>query len=104
MMTQRILAIVLLIPFTLLSLYAVLDVGYMGIFEHALENSAGWQLLADLAISLILVFSWLIPEALRAGRNPWPWLILTLMIGSFAPLLYLTLYGGQEPAKMVSNN
>lgn len=96
---KRILAIVLLIPFTILSMYAVMEVGYIGIFDHALANPAGWQLFADLVIALLLVFSWLIPEAKRNGRNPWPWVLVTLFLGSFGPLLYLVLFSGRSEQK-----
>ena len=92
-MNRRILAIAILIPFTLLTLYAVSRVGYIGIFEYHLHSPAGWQVITDLVIALILVLTWLVPEARRAGRNPWPWVVLTLVAGSFGPLLYLVFAG-----------
>ncbi len=60
------------------------------------ESPAGWQVLADLVIALLLVLSYLVPDARKAGRNPWPWLVLTLFLGSIAPLLYLAL-GDRTP-------
>ena len=89
MANKRTLAIVLLIPFTLLTLYAVSQVGYIGIFDYQRHSPAGWQVFADLVIALILVLSWLIPEARRAGRNPVPWVVVTLLLGSIGPLMYL---------------
>lgn len=71
MATKRTLALILLVPFALLTLYAVQQVGYVGIFDYHRHSPAGWQVFADLVIALILVLSWLIPEARRAGRNPW---------------------------------
>jgi drug/metabolite transporter (DMT)-like permease len=88
-MSKRTLAIIILIPFSALSLYAVAKVGYIGIFDYHRHSPAGWQVFADLVIALVLVLSWLIPEARRAGRNPWPWVAVTLFLGSFGPLLYL---------------
>jgi drug/metabolite transporter (DMT)-like permease len=88
-MNKRTLAIAILIPFTLLTLYAVSQVGYIGIFEYHLHSPAGWQVITDLVIALVLLLTWLVPEARRAGRNPWPWVVLTLVAGSFGPLLYL---------------
>lgn len=90
---QRLFAIILLIPFTVLSAYAVMQVGYIGIVDYAFASPAGWQVFADLVIALLLVFNWLIPEAKRAGINPWPWVVITLFLGSFGPLLYLALNG-----------
>lgn len=92
---RRTIALILLIPFLGLTLYSVSQVGYLGLFEYHLHSPAGWQVFVDLVIALLLVMLWLIPEARRSGRNPWPWLVGTLFLGSIAPLVYLVLYGGQ---------
>jgi len=89
MKQRRILAIIILFPFSLLSLYAMAEVGYIGLFEYQLQSPAGWQVLADLVVALVLVLSWLVPDAKSTGRNPAPWVVLTLLSGSFGPLLYL---------------
>jgi drug/metabolite transporter (DMT)-like permease len=89
MAKKQTLAWILLVPFSLLTLYALLQVGYVGIFDYHRHSPAGWQVFADLVIALILVLTWLIPEARRLGRNPWPWVAVTLFLGSFGPLLYL---------------
>ncbi len=86
---QKMLAIILLIPFSLLSLYAVIEVGYIGIFDYHRHSPAGWQVFTDLVIALVLVLTWMIPQARREGRNPWPWVAITLFLGSIGPLLYL---------------
>lgn len=85
----RILAIGLLIPFLLLTLYAVQQVGYIGIFDYHRHSPAGWQVFTDLVIALLLVLIWLVPNAKDSGRNPWPWVIMTLFLGSIGPLMYL---------------
>ncbi len=87
-MSRKTLAIVLLVPFLLLTAYAVWDVGAAGIFVYQLQSSAGWQVFADLVISLVLVLTYLIPQARRDGRNPWPWVVATLFVGVISPLLY----------------
>lgn len=83
---HRRLAIVLLVPFGLISAYAVYRLGQVGILAHALDGPAGWQLAADLVVALVLILAWLIPTARREGRSPWPWAAMTLFPGS---LLYL---------------
>ena len=88
-MNRRITAILILVPFSALTLYALLQVGYVGLFDYQLQSPAGWQVLIDLVIALLLVLMWLVPEAKRDGRNPWPWVLLTLGTGSIGPLLYL---------------
>jgi hypothetical protein len=80
---------VLLLGFGGLTVAAVMQHGYVGIFQHQLQNLAGLQVLADLGIALGLVLAWLWRDARAQGRNPWPWIVLTLAAGSFGPLLYL---------------
>lgn len=88
-MSRRILGIALLVPFGLLTAYALTQVGYLGIFDYHRHSPAGWQVFADLVVALVLVLVWLVEDARRLGRNPWPWVVGTLVTGSIAPLLYL---------------
>ena len=81
--------LLVLAPFTGLSLAALWQHGYLGLFEPAFHSLASAQVLADLAIALALFLSWMWRDASRNGRNPWPWVVLTLAAGSFGPLLYL---------------
>jgi hypothetical protein len=83
------LLVLVLAVFGALSALAVADHGIVGIFAHALQNTAGMQVLADLVIALTLVMIWMIADARRTGRTVWPWLLLTLAAGSFGPLGYL---------------
>lgn len=94
-MNKRTLAIAILIPFSILSLYAVYKVGYIGIFDYHRHSPAGWQVFIDLVIACVLILSWLIPEAKRNGINPWPYVVLTAFLGSFGPLLYLLIHGSR---------
>lgn len=82
-------AMAVLVPFGALSVWALWQHGYWGLFEGQLRSSAGLQVLADLAIALGLVLAWLWRDARAQGRSPWPWLVATLALGSFGPLLYL---------------
>ncbi len=99
MRSRRTLALVLLVPFALLTLYALQQVGYVGIFDYHRHSPAGWQVFADLVIALVLVLSWMIPEARKAGRNPWPWVVATVFLGSIGPLLYLAMGRGDRAAE-----
>jgi hypothetical protein len=87
-MQKGLIAIVLLL-FGALSAVAVWQHGYVGIFANELQSTAGMQVLADLVIALSLFLVWMWGDAKATGRNPWPWLAITLAIGSFGPLLYL---------------
>lgn len=81
--------LLVLVPFSALSAVALWQHGYVGIFTYQFQSWAGAQVLADLVIALGLFIAWMWRDARRTGRNPWPWLVLTLLAGSFGPLLYL---------------
>ena len=89
MPTRKAIAITLLIPFGLLTAYAMTQVGYIGIFDYQRHSPAGWQVFFDLVVALLLVLLWMVPDARARGRNPWPWVAATLFLGSIRPLLYL---------------
>lgn len=79
------------LDFAVLSGYAMMQHGYLGLFEYQLASPAGWQVLADLVIVCTLAMVWMVADARRSGRTVWPYLLLTLTAGSFGPLLYLLL-------------
>lgn len=81
----------LFLAFGAYSTYVVVDVGYFGILRSHLSNAGGIQVLCDLTISLILVCIWIGQDARRHGRNPWPFVLATVFLGSIGPLLYLLL-------------
>lgn len=97
-MTNKTLAWGMLVPFLLLTAYAVYQVGFVGIFMYQTLSPAGWQVFFDLVIALVLVLTWLIPDARRLGRNPWPWVIGTLFTGVIAPLAYIVTRPAQDQA------
>ena len=96
----RNLSIALLVPFLALTAYALLEVGYIGIFDYHRHSPAGWQVFADLVIALILVLCWLVPHAKKNNRNPWIWVVVTLASGCIGPLLYLATAEVAEPASV----
>lgn len=78
-----------LVAFGALTAAALWHHGLVGIFTPLFQSLAGAQVLVDLVIALTLFLVWMWRDAARTGRNPWPWLLLTLATGSFGPLLYL---------------
>ena len=88
---KRTLAAVLLLPFTVVTVMALRDVGYVGIFTYGLAATPGWQVLFDLVIAIGLICLWMIGDARCSGRMVWPYLVLAVSAGSFGPLLYLLL-------------
>ncbi len=77
--------------FTAFTLYVLSRTGLVGFFEQLLSTPAGWQTLADLTIALTLVLAWMWQDTRREGRAFWPWVPVTLLLGSIGPLLYLLL-------------
>lgn len=85
----RSLILATLIPFAALTGVALWRHGYWGILEPHFQSFGEAQVLADLVIALGLVMVWMWRDARAAGRNPWPWIVATLTLGSFGPLVYL---------------
>ena len=81
--------IVVLALFTALSAVALWQHGYWGILAPHFQTFGAGQVLADLVISLSLVLIWMARDARASGRRFVPWLLFTLVAGSFGPLLYL---------------
>jgi hypothetical protein len=86
---RRPLLLIILIPFTILTALALWHHGYWGILEPHFKTFGGGQVLADLVIALSLVLAWMWRDAKAKGRAYLPWFLLTLVMGSFGPLLYL---------------
>lgn len=85
----RALIVVTLVLFGALTAAALWQHGYWGILAPHFQSFGGGQVLADLVIALTLVMAWMWRDARASGRTIWPWLVLTLVAGSFGPLGYL---------------
>ncbi|MEM6300959.1 MAG: hypothetical protein AAF749_04405 [Pseudomonadota bacterium] len=87
MSNRKFLSAIILVPFSALTYYALMNGGIAGILSFH-TSPGGWQVFVDLVIALLLVLTFLIPDAKARGRNPWLWVGLTVCLGSFGPLLY----------------
>jgi hypothetical protein len=88
----RVLLIITLVLFGGLSAVALWQHGFWGIIAPHFQSTGAGQVFADLVIALTLVMVWMWQDAKAAGRNPLPWIVATLVVGSFGPLVYLLLY------------
>ena len=86
---QRFLLGLTLVLFGALTAVALGHHGFRGIFQTIFQSWAGVQVFVDLAIALSLVLLWMWRDAEANGRKVWPWIVITLVAGSFGPLLYL---------------
>lgn len=72
-----------------LSTLALMDVGYFGIIEPHFQSWGGAQVFADLAILAVLACIWMVGDGRARGIAVWPFILVTVLAGSFGPLLYL---------------
>lgn len=91
-MSSRLVALsAVIVSFGALSAIALSDVGYLGIILPHFQSWGAGQVLADLVIAAGLACFWMVADARERGRKAWPFVALTLVAGSFGPLLYLAL-------------
>jgi uncharacterized membrane protein YqjE len=89
-MSGRLFVLLLVIAgFGVLSVLALMDVGYLGILAPHFRSWGGAQVFADLVILAVLACSWMLRDSRERGLSAWPFILITLVAGSFGPLLYL---------------
>jgi hypothetical protein len=89
-MSARLLALLVVIGlFGLLTTLALVDVGYLGIVAPHFQSWGAGQVFADLVILAVLGCLWMIADGRARGINPWPFVVVTLLAGSFGVLFYL---------------
>ncbi|MBA4208652.1 MAG: DUF2834 domain-containing protein [Parvibaculum sp.] len=89
-MSVRLLALLaVILAFGALTVLALMEAGYFGIFLRQFENYAGMQVLTDLVIVCGLGILWMLHDAKTSGVTPWPFVAITLAAGAFGLLFYL---------------
>jgi hypothetical protein len=68
---------------------ALMDRSYLGLFAFAFEGWPARQIFSDLTVGMLLITSWMLSDAKRTGRKAWPYVLATVAVGSFGPLAYL---------------
>ncbi|HEY0136453.1 MAG TPA: DUF2834 domain-containing protein [Nannocystis sp.] len=86
---KQIILAVFALDFLLLTAWAIVQHGYLGIFAHAFQNSATILLAVDLVLAIVMIAGWMWVDANRHGLRVWPYLLVTALFGSAGPLLYL---------------
>jgi len=94
--TTRTIVIITLILFGALTAIALWMEGLLGIFASITSSWGSVQIFVDLVIALAIIMVWLYRDARAQGRNPWPWLVATLAVGVFSPLVYLLVRDSTE--------
>lgn len=86
---MRTLLMLVTAAFTLFTATILARTGLLGFYEQLLASPAAWQTLLDVTVALGLVLAWMWQDTRRTGRAFWPWVPVTLLLGSLGPLLYL---------------
>jgi hypothetical protein len=77
------------VPFTIFSVWVAANHGPFGWLTLAGREPWALQVLLDLCIALFVVGSLVVRDAKARGRNPWPWVVATALLGSIAPMAYV---------------
>ncbi len=85
----KLIILCVLIPFTILTVLAIQQVGVIGILKGEFKNFGTLQVFVDLIIASVLILVWMKKDAKKNNRNFIFWMFLTLALGSFGPLLYI---------------
>lgn len=100
-MSSRLVALLaVLVSFGALSGVALLDAGYLGIILPHFQSWGAAQVFTDLVIAAGLACVWMVADARERGRRAWPFVALTLVAGSFGPLLYLVTRELRSPERL----
>lgn len=84
---QAPLLLTLTAAFAVLTAAIVAHTGLLGFYRQLLDAPAAWQTRVDITIALGLALTWMWRDARRTGRACWPWVPVTLLLGSVGPLL-----------------
>ena len=78
-----------IVGFGVLSALALMDVGYFGVLKPHFQTWGGAQVFVDLVILAVLTCGWMVRDSRQSGVPAWPFILLTLVLGSFGVLFYL---------------
>ena len=56
---------------------------------------------SDLVVSSVLIVIWMVSDARARGLNAWPFVVVTLLAGSFGVLFYLLRRGVDARARQI---
>lgn len=86
---KKVVLFLVLADFVAVAAWAASQVGVTGLFAGMLASPAAILGTVDLVIALGLVCTWMIGDARARGTSALPYVLLTPLLGSAAPLLYL---------------
>ena len=81
-----------------ITVMALMNGGIEGIVVPHFQSWGAGQVFADLVISLLICLFFISKDAPARGLPFWPFVVLTLALGSFGPLAYLVMRELRAPA------
>lgn len=102
MLKNKMILAFLTVDFAMVHVWALAESGLSGFFTFLSELPPwGVVLGVDLVIALVMVLSWMFADAKKTGRGLMPFALVTMVSGSFGPLLYQLLRKDEEaPARV----
>ncbi|MBY0502511.1 MAG: DUF2834 domain-containing protein [Bryobacteraceae bacterium] len=102
-MSKKLIALFLVtLAFGVLTTLALLEGGVWGIIAPHFRSWGGAQVFTDLVILAVLTCVWMVHDARRHRLAAWPFVLLTLLAGSFGPLVYLCFREAKEAQSTLS--
>ena len=89
MQVRKLILPVVFVAFTAFSIWVVGTHGYMAFFDWAVASPVTLQLTLDLVIALSLFVGWMIRDARQRNLTVWPFVVVTVFLGSIGAMLYL---------------
>jgi len=86
-------AALILVPFTAFSLWVVARYGYTGFLTLAGREPWALQILLDLVIACAFGIGWMAGDARKRGIAAWPYVVMTIFLGSIGILSYVVRRG-----------
>lgn len=71
------------------SLWALAQVGYLGLWQAGFATIGSTQITFDLIVASFLLVGFVARDCKAQGKPWWPWALATLLLGSFGTLAYL---------------
>lgn len=97
-MSGRLIAVLIaIVGLGYITIMALMNGGIAGIIVPHFQAWGAGQVFADLVISLLICLFFMSKDARSQGLPFWPFVALTLAIGSFGPLAYLVMRELRNP-------
>ena len=89
MPTSSKLAALVLAVFGAFSIWVVAGHGYFGFIALAAREPWALQMLLDLVIACSFAIGWMVHDAKKRSIKPWPFIAMTIVLGSIGVLVYV---------------